>query len=413
MDALLSAHEQVSANGLERGVDILDNLISLLESQKAQLLSQPATITVPKSMIQDPFNDALTSLNEELLKKNKALNAYGKALKDKSPNAASHPQTPYLPSPTDYQHCLIDRSIAVHLLREGKFDVAETFMAEAEDSLAAKRLSNYGEDVPMTDINALNDMWAAELFPTGTTSNLTSKFKEMYSIISALEKQDLVPAMSWAAAHSEILNLRKSDLQFHLVQLQFVKHYATGDAKFALEYARFAFPSFAGRYHEEVAALLGSLAFINSRPPAYLQNVLESVTYPSVVENFVTEFCASLNLPPSSPLYPTVAAGSLALPVLQKLASKMNQARSQWSTEDELPVETPMPDEKFRFHSIFVCPISKQQSTDKNPPTLLKCGHVLAQESVHQLSRNRASAKCPYCSADLGINDTRRVYIVD
>ena len=39
--------------------------------------------------------------------------------------------------------------------------------------------------------------------------------------------------------------------------------------------------------------------------------------------------------------------------------------------------------QEFVFHSIFACPVSKDQSTDTNPPMLLPCGHVLCQVSTH------------------------------
>ena len=32
----------------------------------------------------------------------------------------------------------------------------------------------------------------------------------------------------------------------------------------------------------------------------------------------------------------------------------------------------------FKFHSIFVCPISREISTPENYPMLLKCGHVIS-----------------------------------
>jgi len=42
--------------------------------------------------------------------------------------------------------------------------------------------------------------------------------------------------------------------------------------------------------------------------------------------------------------------------------------------------------QEFVFHSIFACPVSKDQSTDSNPPMLLPCGHVLCQVSTYDLA---------------------------
>lgn len=34
---------------------------------------------------------------------------------------------------------------------------------------------------------------------------------------------------------------------------------------------------------------------------------------------------------------------------------------------------------KMVFHSIFICPVSKEPSNEENPPCLLKCGHVISK----------------------------------
>ena len=37
---------------------------------------------------------------------------------------------------------------------------------------------------------------------------------------------------------------------------------------------------------------------------------------------------------------------------------------------------------QFVFHSVFACPVSREQGTPDNPPMLLPCGHVLAKQSL-------------------------------
>ncbi|KAL5079346.1 hypothetical protein RYX36_007767, partial [Vicia faba] len=50
--------------------------------------------------------------------------------------------------------------------------------------------------------------------------------------------------------------------------------------------------------------------------------------------------------------------------------------KQEWQTTNQLPVPIEM-DEEFQFHSIFVCPVSKEQASEDNPPMLMSCGHVL------------------------------------
>lgn len=51
-----------------------------------------------------------------------------------------------------------------------------------------------------------------------------------------------------------------------------------------------------------------------------------------------------------------------------------------------LQIEIDVGDEK-RFHSIFACPILKQQSTENNPPMRLVCGHVISRDALNKLAQ--------------------------
>lgn len=50
----------------------------------------------------------------------------------------------------------------------------------------------------------------------------------------------------------------------------------------------------------------------------------------------------------------------------------------------EHQMEVPLPNSR-RYHSVFVCPVSKEQATESNPPKMLTCGHVIAEESFVRL----------------------------
>ena len=39
-----------------------------------------------------------------------------------------------------------------------------------------------------------------------------------------------------------------------------------------------------------------------------------------------------------------------------------------------------------RYHSIFACPILRQQSSDNNPPVRLICGHVISKDALNKLA---------------------------
>ena len=41
---------------------------------------------------------------------------------------------------------------------------------------------------------------------------------------------------------------------------------------------------------------------------------------------------------------------------------------------------------QYRYHSLFACPILRQQCTDSNPPVRLSCGHVISRDALAKLT---------------------------
>lgn len=111
-----------------------------------------------------------------------------------------------------------------------------------------------------------------------------------------------------------------------------------------------------------------------------------------------------------SPLAVAVAAGAIALPALLKLAALFEkQLSTDLHTCEQLPVEVELGPE-FVFHSIFACPVSRDQSTSDNPPVLLPCNHVLCEQSVLKIAKSRArSFKCPYCPTEVSAAARQRM----
>lgn len=108
----------------------------------------------------------------------------------------------------------------------------------------------------------------------------------------------------------------------------------------------------------------------------------------------------------------SVVVGTTALPVIMKVYNIMSVKKTEWSQQDELPVEIPL-DDSLRFHSVFACPVSKEQATEENPPMMMPCGHVICKESLLRLSRNSrvtSKFKCPYCPNESSADQAVEVY---
>lgn len=82
----------------------------------------------------------------------------------------------------------------------------------------------------------------------------------------------------------------------------------------------------------------------------------------------------------------TDIGGGGALAKIAKVRGVMKEKRTNWSTVSELPVEIPVPPE-YRYHSVFACPVSKEQATPANPPMMMPCGHTVAKQTLLRLCK--------------------------
>lgn len=231
------------------------------------------------------------------------------------------------------QAFLINRAIAMHLLREGQFSVASTFIEEAQ-----------ANPPPVTDPHS-RYLW--EFKP----ESLQKQFAEMYNILHALrQERTLGPAIQWARKHSTVLENRGSNLEFELFKLQFIGIFAGEDdmdtdmnpaaGPFrALAYARSEADQFQRRYETEICQLSGAAAFWeNIGDSPYGPTFHNPSAWDEVASSFMREFCSMLGLSADSPLYVAATAGSIALPVLNKAKTLMKANRTEWTTAQELPV---------------------------------------------------------------------------
>ena len=60
-------------------------------------------------------------------------------------------------------------------------------------------------------------------------------------------------------------------------------------------------------------------------------------------------------------------------------------------------IEIPLSSEN-RYHSIFACLVSKEQSTESNPPMMMTCGHVISKDSLQKLNKSAGQVDIILCS---------------
>ncbi|KAK8074810.1 hypothetical protein PG997_009473 [Apiospora hydei] len=422
---------------LSDAVDDVDKIIDLLTEARqrvAESANDPHTTILTLTKLQNPIREGLETVNDDLKGVHKGQNKFGKALQQAFTNDKVIKGTlPTEHDPMAAHPDLINRAIAMHLLREGQFGVASTFISEAqpqEDNSMAQFQSQLSPatlasptsprsptptDVPIVDSDPSSELSALH------SEALQASFASMYSILSSLKAHDLLPAITWARGNCAELEARGSNLEFELCRLQFIWLFkgpgvngmpdtpANGRSG-ALEYARDNFGRFQHRHLREIQQLSCAMVYSANMEASPYRAIFDiTLAFDEVAASFTREFCSLLGLSAESPLYVAATAGSIALPQLMKFLNKVKGKGTEWTTDQELAFETPLP-KSMVYHSIFVCPVSKEQTTDANPPMMLPCGHVLARESLQRLCKNN-KCKCPYCPSEGRLQDAREIVL--
>lgn len=309
-------------------------------------------------------------------------------------------------------------------------------MDEAREMASTETASHTADnlDTDMANANTNSDSADITTASRSSASNFTQieslelqeKFQSMYTILQAIKAHRLGPAIAWAQTNSEALESRGSNLEFELCKLQFIWLAKTsrgqagddsplaignaGDFGAAFQYARDNFGRFRDRHLREVQRLAAALVFASNIQESPYANVFDTTSaFDEVASTFTREFCSLLGLSAESPLYVAATAGTIALPRLIKFIGATRSRRTEWTTANELAFETPLPDSML-YHSIFVCPVSKEQTTENNPPMRLPCGHVLAKDSLQNLAKG-SKFKCPYCPMEGQMKDARQIIL--
>ncbi|CAN6567981.1 unnamed protein product [Malus baccata var. baccata] len=269
----------------------------------------------------------------------------------------------------DFDTHTVNEIIGSHLYRQGLFEVGDSFINETEESESAAAMK--------------------------------SQFQELFQIVEAMKHRNLEPALNWAVTNSDKLKPNGSDLLLKLHSLQFVEIVQKGNRDGALQYSKTCLAPFASDHMAEIQKLMGGLLWTGRLEHSPYSHLLSPANWDKVMGELTRQFCSILGQSYKSPLSVTMEAGIQGLPPLLKFMNVMAGKRQEWQSMKQLPVPVEL-DREFHFHSIFVCPVSREQSTEENPPMLMSCGHVLCKQSIMKMSKNGTkSFKCPYCPSDV------------
>ncbi|OAY33532.1 protein RMD5 homolog [Manihot esculenta] len=374
--AHIAKRQKLSSSKAEEAIDQvmqeIEKALEILESSDSSSeFVYKSAIGELKKKLQDisPISQ-LEGTQKEL---NMALSKYPKQLEK-----SFHPDISKTCRNIGFDVHTVNQVIGRHFYRLGLFSIGDCFINEAKES--------------------------------ESTVTVRSMFSEMYLIVEAMKDRNLEPAIKWAAANSNKLKENGSDLQLKLHRLQFLEILQNGRRGESLTYARTHFAPFAANHFGEIQKLMACLLWSGKLDHSPYSEFLSPANWNRVADELTRQFCYLLGQSFESPLSVTIAAGFQGLPPLLKFMNVMAGKKLEWQSMKQLPVPMEL-DKEFQFHPIFVCPVSKEQSSDENPPMLMSCGHVLCKQSVNKMSKNSSKTfKCPYCPSDIDAAQCRQLY---
>ncbi|TKA37071.1 hypothetical protein B0A49_13451, partial [Cryomyces minteri] len=132
-ETLQAAHERLEKKGnLKKSVDHVQETIDLLVKARATIAADPSVATTTLAKLQTPVKQSLDKVNGDLKEIHASLGKYSKALDKVATHKFKDKPLPSSSNDALSSHAsLINRAIAMHLLREGQFSVASTFISEA------------------------------------------------------------------------------------------------------------------------------------------------------------------------------------------------------------------------------------------------------------------------------------------
>jgi hypothetical protein len=242
---------------------------------------------------------------------------------------------------------------------------------------------------------------ASSASPTTCVAAAPAAAAAVAAAAEAAAALDVTPALGWAEERRSALERIDSPLLFRLHRLRFLQLSCGGRTADAVSYAREHLAAFAaaGRHARDVSALMGSLVFPDG---ASLQ--VEARQTAALLRD---EACMLAGLPARSPLRAALRAGALASGHLEKYLTlnaalrlpQHDKHQEHWADLSQMPVDVPLPAD-LTFHSVFICPVSKEPTTEENFPVLLRCGHVISNASLLRIIKPGGRVKCPTCLAE-------------
>lgn len=228
---------------------------------------------------------------------------------------------------------------------------------------------------------------------------LYQELEHCWQITDQLNSGNTELANEWLQRDPTLTNDLKQELDFEIKRANILMEFAQSqDRQLAITRIRESLMPFFDKQKSAIAELPTVIAIWDEPKgnTTYGQDLIQRSIF-SLSELIRTTVRRKVDLSPVSPLPKAYFAGSECLRAYPKALKLIKSRNAVWTTTNQLPMEVPLPPD-LCFHPVFVCPISKEETSKDNPPVQLMCRHIFAKSSTDELLKySPRDAKCPYC----------------
>jgi hypothetical protein len=242
-------------------------------------------------------------------------------------------------------------------------------------------------------------------------------FQDLNIITKELRNKKIEPLHNWCEKYKSYLENEKSNLFFETIKLEYLLMINDPNKTNSeiINFAKQNFKKFMNKNEtfNEISKLMTLIIFRNNKisKNPYREYDINDL-WKKITTLFTNNCCTYLKLPPESCFFLTICAGMISLPQILK-AMKILNNKIEIGKDKELPFEIKLPNQ-FKFHSLFICPVTKEISNKDNPPMLLNCGHCVSKNALEKMEKTgtgRNQIKCPTCPNKQNYKDAKELHI--
>ena len=287
----------------------------------------------------------------------------------------------------------------------------------------------------------------ADELPIALSQGANIFLREMPHVTSGLKHNDTLPAENWIFQHRmQLGRVLTYNLTFEITRIRFMqllkRPFSDENLQQLLRFAEENLSVFYDKYEEEIRYLLLELLTygksrtseqLNIEPVSPTGNKVKGLRqlefYLLQLQKNILTYCSKINGLPCCGSYSNLEillnVGRSAQPIVntalrfvepkpdkftpapnttlgnisddQNNVNNIKRCKNLFDLESSgLPVDFKIKPDN-RYHSVFCCPVSRQPSTEMDPPVLLTCVHAILMSSMKSLPRRQNKFKCPTC----------------